>query len=170
MQTARIWSFAIFLLLIACVKTGSVTERRPLAPIPANKTFNVVVKNPEPDWQRDADALREGLLTAFADHHWWKQAGAPDVVVEITLTDFDKGNKAARMFTGTGEAELKADVVFRSSDGTVLGDLVVTGNSKRPSHTTIGGYDTSWSDSLPGRAVRATIDQICDYIEAHNKG
>ena len=164
LQVARIWLVVIALGLVACVKTGSVAEKQPLAKIPAGKTMNVVVKNPEPDWQRDADALREGLLQRISDEKWWKAAPQPDVLVEITLTDFDKGNKAARMFAGTGEAELKADVVFKTSDGTVLGALAVTGNSRRKSTVSVGGFDTSWADSLPGRAVNATIDELVEYL------
>jgi Domain of unknown function (DUF4410) len=159
----------LFLLLVtclvACVKTGSVTVKQAMKPIPNEKTVAVTVKNPNPDWQKDADNLRDGLMGAFKDKKWWQSGPTPDATFEITLTAFDKGNKAERMFAGTGEAELQAEVVVKSSGGDTLGAFAVTGNSKRQSHTRIGGYDTSWGDSLPGRAVEATIDQIVDYLE-----
>jgi hypothetical protein len=125
MVSARISLRLVFLILVAiltlsCVKTGTVTEKQPLKPIGAGKTVGVVVKNPNPEWQKDADALRQGLVDAIAERKWWKYAEQPDVMIQITLTDFDKGNKAARMFVGTGEAELKGDVEFKSTDGDIL--------------------------------------------------
>ena len=41
------------------------------------------------------------------------------------------------------------------------------GKSKRQSSTTVGGFNTSWADSLPARAVRATIEQISEYVQNH---
>ena len=51
-------------------------------------------------------------------------------------------------------------------DGNVAAKLAVTGNSKRQSTTTVGGFNTSWADSLPARAVRATIEQISEYLQS----
>jgi hypothetical protein len=157
------------LVLFACVKTGSVAVKKPIAKEslpPPERSVAVVVNNPDPEWQRDADGLRDGLLAAFHEKKWWKPGGEPDATFEITLTDFDKGNKAARMFAGTGEAELRASVVIRGKDGAEIGAFDVTGNSRRQSSVTVGGYNTSWGDSLPGRAVHATVEQIVEQVEA----
>ena len=78
----------------------------------------------------------------------------------------DKGSKGAVMFTGTGDAELHADVVLKTRDGVVAAKLAVMGNSKRQSSTSIGGFNTAWADSLPARAVRATIEQITEYLQS----
>ncbi len=153
------------LVLGGCVKTGSVVEQQPLAQkLARTATVGVLVKVMNPEWQVDADHLKEGLHKELAAHGW-KYGDNPDYMFEVTVTEFDKGSKGAVMFTGTGDAELHADVVLKARDGSVAAKLAVTGNSKRQSTTTIGGFNTSWADSLPARAVRATIEQISEYLQ-----
>lgn len=133
-------------VLGGCVKTGSVVEQQPLAQkVLHSGTVAVVVKTPNPEWQVDADQLKEGLLNTLAE----------------------KGNKAERMFVGSGEAELHCNLELKAKDGKTIAKLGITGNSKRKSTMKIGGYNTAWGDSLPGRAVIATIEQITEYLEAH---
>lgn len=154
-------------VLTGCVKTGSVLEHQPLATgVLRNKTVGIVVNAPNPDWQQDAGKFKEGLFAALAQIGW-KYSEQPDVIFDITWTDFDKGSKGARMFNVGGEAELHMGVIIRSPDGAVLAKLGITGNSKRQSSTTVGGYNTSWGDSLPDRAVRAAIEQISEYLKEH---
>jgi hypothetical protein len=153
-------------VLTGCVKTGSVVEQQPLAQkLPKTSTVGVVVKVMNPEWQVDADHLKEGLHQELAARGW-KYGDNPDFMFEVTVVEFDKGSKGAVMFTGTGDAELHADVVLKSRDGNVAAKLAVTGNSKRQSSTTVGGFNTAWADSLPARAVRATIEQISEYLQS----
>ena len=163
------WASACVLavaILAGCVKTGFVVEQQPLAhKLPATATVGVVVKAMNPEWQVDSDHLKEGLHKELAAQGW-KYGDNPDYMFEITVTEFDKGSKGAVMFTGTGDAELRCDVVLKTRDGNVAAKLAVTGNSKRQSSTTIGGFNTAWADSLPARAVRATIEQIIEYLRS----
>jgi hypothetical protein len=163
------WAFVLMLgiaVLGGCVKTGSVVEQQPLAQkLPKTATVGVIVKVMNPEWQVDADHLKEGLHKELAAHGW-KYGDNPDFMFEVTLTEFDKGSKDARMFTGAGEAELRTDVVLTPREGAVAAKLAVTGNSKRQSSTSVGGFNTAWADSLPARAVRATIEQISEYLQA----
>ena len=155
------------LVLGGCVKTGSVVEQQPLGAggLPRTATVGVIVKVRNPEWQVDADHLKEGLHKELAAHGW-KYGDNPDYMFEVTVTEFDKGSKGAVMFTGTGDAELHADVVLKTRDGVVAAKLAVMGNSKRQSSTSIGGFNTAWADSLPARAVRATIEQITEYLQS----
>ncbi|MDB4934732.1 MAG: hypothetical protein JWP87_1704 [Labilithrix sp.] len=163
------WAFVAMLgiaVLAGCVKTGSVVEQQPLAQkLPKTATVGVIVKVMNPEWQADADHLKEGLHHELAAHGW-KYGDNPDFMFEVTVVDFDKGSKGARMFNAGGEAELHADVVLKTRDGAIAAKLGVMGNSKRQSSTTVGGYNTSWADSLPARAVRATIEQISEYLQS----
>lgn len=166
----RSFAFAAVLgiaILAGCVKTGSVVEQQPLATgVLRNKTVAIVVNAKDPDWQTDAGKFKEGLFAALGEIGW-KYSEKPDVVFEATWTEFDKGSKGARMFNVGGEAELHMDLVIHTPDGAVIAKLGITGNSKRQSRTKVGGYDTSWGDSLPDRAVRAAIEQISEYLKDH---
>ena len=154
-------------LLSGCVKTGSVTEQQPLSQkVPRAKTVGIVVNAANAEWRDDADHLRDGLHHELAEHGWPFNPN-PDFVFEITFVEFDKGSKGARMFGAGGEAELHCDVVLKTREGAVIAKLAVTGNSKRQSSTSIGGFNTSYADSLPARAVRATIEQISEYLQSH---
>ena len=154
-------------LLTGCVKTGSVVEQQPLSQkLPQSATVGVVVKNTNPDWAEDADHLKEGLHKELSEKGW-KYGDQPDYVFEITFVEFDKGSKGARMFGAGGEAELHTLLEVKAKDGKTVAKLAVTGNSKRQSSTTVGGFNTSWADSLPARAVRATIEQITEYLHDH---
>ena len=154
-------------VLGGCIKTGSVVEQQPLAQkVPHSGTVAVVVKTSNAEWQADADQLKEGLLNTLAEKGG-KYAEGADFVFEVTLVAFDKGNKAERMFVGSGEAELHSNLELKAKDGKTIAKLGITGNSKRKSTMKIGGYNTAWGDSLPGRAVIATIEQITEYLEAH---
>ena len=98
-------------MLSGCVKTGSVVEQQPLAQkLPRTATVGVIVEVLDPEWQVDADHLKEGLHKELAERGW-KYGDNPDFMFEVTVVEFDKGSKGARMFTGAGEAELHADVV-----------------------------------------------------------
>ena len=66
-----------------------------------------------------------------------------------------------------GEAELHTDVVMKTKEGAVIAKLGVIGNSKRKSSMSVNGVNTSIVDSLPSRAVHATADEICEYLQTH---
>lgn len=157
---------AVLFFLSSCVATGSVAETQPLtADLMAYKSSQVVVVAAEADWQKDATELEKVLSESFQKKGWWTSSGDP-VVFEVTFKAFDKGKKGMRMLKLGGEAELVAGVVVKDGAGKVLAKMDATGNSKRQSTTSFGGYDTSWGDSLPGRAVRALADQIVEYVES----
>jgi hypothetical protein len=163
------WAFVLMLgiaVLGGCVKTGSVVEQQPLAQkLPKTATVGVIVKVMNPEWQVDADHLKEGLHKELAAHGW-KYGDNPDFMFEVTLTVFYTGSMGARMFSGAGVAVLRTHVVLNTRDGPVAAKLAVTGNSKRQSSTSVGGFNTAGADSLPARAVRATIEQISEYLQA----
>jgi hypothetical protein len=153
-------------VLTGCVKTGDVLVEQPLAQkLPHTGTVGVVV-NAKPEWSVDADRMKEGLFHQLAESGW-KHADSPDYVFEVTFVSFDKGSGAARAFNVGGEAELYAHVEVKTREGQRLAKLAVTGNSKRKSTVSVGGYNTAWGDNLPARAVSAAIDQIIEYLQAH---
>jgi hypothetical protein len=163
-----------FVLLLAtlgaCVSTGSIAETQMLtADVKSFAVPQITVVAADAEWQKDASEFQKVLgekLQAGA----WKAGGAP-VTCEVTFKAFDKGSKGMRMMLGgaAGDAELTAEVVLKDGAGQVLAKLDAVGNSKRQSTTSVGGYDTSWGDSLPGRAVRALADQIVEYFETKKK-
>jgi len=157
------------LALAGCVSTGSVNETQALtADLMTYKSAQIVVNAADADWQKDASEFKKVLSESFQKKGWW-QSGGNGVTFEVTFKTFDKGSKGMRMVNLGGEAELVADVVIKDGAGMVLAQLEATGNSKRQSSTSFGGYDTSWGDSLPGRAVRALAGQIVEYVDAKKK-
>ena len=56
-----------------------------------------MVKVLNPEWQVDADHLKEGLYKELAERRW-KYGENPDYMFELTVVEFDKGSKGARMF------------------------------------------------------------------------
>lgn len=157
----------LFASLAGCVSTGSIAETQLLTA--DAKSFampQITVIASDADWQKDASEFKKVLGEKLQGGAW--KAGGTPVTCEVTFKAFDKGSKGMRMMLGgaAGDAELTAEVVLKAADGKVLAKLDAVGNSKRQSTTSVGGYDTSWGDSLPGRAVRALADQIIEYFEA----
>lgn len=148
-----------------CVSTGSVAEIQPLTADATTFALpQVAVLASDADWQKDASEFEKVLREKLQGGHW--RAGGAPLTIEVTFQTFDKGSKGMRMLFGGagGDAELTAAVVLKDGAGQVLAKLDAVGNSKRQSTTSVGGYDTSWGDSLPGRAVRALADQIVEYL------
>lgn len=160
-------------LSVGCAKTGTVTEKTPVASLAAYKVAKLEVdvgssiKNAEQQktafHSAIADRLKEKKL--FAD----VVADGGDLFIKVKVTKVDEGSKLGQAMgpAGGGETEVSVSVEMTDKDGKAVGAFDVTGNSKKNGvQTSVGGVNTSAMQDSTGRALGAAADEIAGYLAA----
>jgi hypothetical protein len=156
---------------VACVKTGTVAERQPVASLAAYKTAALTVEAP-PDLknaERYKAGLSESLVARLTEKKVFERVapGEGDVVIKVKITNVDTGSAAARAFMGanSGAAEVFATVELFDKQAKPIGAFDVTGNSKSNVQTKVNGVDASSVSDVTTKAVEAAAEEIALHLE-----
>jgi hypothetical protein len=133
-------------------------------------TLVVTVAAEKPELAPFSDQLNSAITKKVTEGQRFKSVSnakveGPALEMRVTIVNRIDGSRAMRMMNMGGEAEFvcKAELVDTTTQAS-LGAFDVTGNSSRTSQTSIGGVNTSWFDSLDGRAMLAVAEQIDDFL------
>jgi len=166
------------MLLVGCVKTGSVTVAQPVdAQLAKYDTVVVAASAEKPELAKYVGKLQASVADGLERDKVFASASAgetaPDGAVKLRMSvnKTKEGSKMARMMNTGGEVEVEVtcELVDEKSQ-TTLARFIAKGNSARKSKTSIGGFDTSVADDLDGRAISAASKEIVAYLEANVGG
>lgn len=166
------------MLLVGCVKTGSVTVTEPVdAKVASYDAIVVVAASDEAELAEYMPKLQEGVAKrlqkdkVFATATAGGSAAAGAVTLRMKVAKKAEGSKLARTMNMGGEVEVEVTCeLVDESTQTTLARFVAKGNSARKSKSSVNGFDTSVADDLDGRAVDAASEQIVTFLDESTGG
>ncbi len=170
MNVRKMMMIASLLFATACVKSGSVAEKQPVASLAAYKSASVAVDvpssmtNPEKYKSAFANALTLKLREKKIFTDVTTEGG--EVAIKVKVTKLDQGNSGLTAVGGNaGAAEIAASVELFDKENKAIGAFDVTGNSKKNMQTSVGGVNTAAMEDGATKAFEAAADEIVGYLE-----
>jgi len=161
------------LLFVGCVHTGDVTEVSPVtAKLGSYHSVSVTASSADgvKNGDQNAATLRSAVQDRLKSDHVFADVvddpAAAELVLACRITRSDEGSQLARGLSVGGDSEVEVNVDLVDKDKKKVGQLSVTGNSKKSSSTRIGGVDTDAIADTTGRALGAAADQIVGYVKS----
>ncbi len=156
-----------------CAKTGSVTEKTPVADLGAYGSAAVAVD--VPPTVKNAAQHQSTLTNALVERLRSKRfdvvaSDGAALLVKVKVVDLDEGSQLARGLNAGGESKVALSVeLVDAKQSKPVGSFDVTGNSSKNTHTSINGLDTGAIEDTTSRALEAAADQIAEFLEQHRK-
>lgn len=154
----------------ACVKTGTVAEKQPVASLAAYKTAQLFIEVPADmkNGEQQKTAFSSAISRRLKEKNIFNEVkpDGGDVVLKVKITKVDGGSDEMRAIGlgNSGAAEVFVSVELADAQAKSLGAFDVTGNSKKQVQTTVAGVHTASMEDATGKALDAAADEIAEFL------
>jgi hypothetical protein len=155
---------------IACVKTGSVAEKQPVASLASYKTASLSIEVPGDmkNGEQQKTAFSSAIARRLKEKNIFTEV-RPDggeLAIKVKVTKVDTGSDAMRALgsANAGSAEVFVSVELADTAAKSLGAFDVTGNSKKNVQTSVGGVNMAVVEDATGKALDAAADEIAEFL------
>lgn len=155
---------------VACVKTGTVAEKQPVASLASYKTAQLAIEVPADmkNGEQQKTAFSSAISRRLKEKNVFTEVKTDggDVVLKVKITKVDTGSDTMRALgpANSGSAEVFVSVELADGAAKSLGAFDVTGNSKKNVQTSVAGINTSAMEDATGKALDAAADEIAEFL------
>lgn len=160
----------IALSAVACVKSGTVAEKQPVASLAAYKTAQLSVEVPGDmkNGEQQKVAFSSAISKRLKEKNIFTEVkpDGGDVAIKVKVTKVDAGSDAMKALgpANSGAAEVAVTVELADASAKSLGAFDVTGNSKKNVQTSVGGVNTAAMEDATAKALDAAADEIAEFL------